>query len=147
MSDDLTLTRTFAAPPALVYAMWTTPEHFAHWFGTDAVHIPLDSVQLDARVGGRWTAQMHLPDGHRIDWSGEYTEVDPPARLAFTMNDDPTRPAGLPVVVTFREVPGGTEMTLVQARGGFSDEQLAATRAGYSAFFDVMEQRLEELTR
>ncbi len=56
------------------------------------------------------------------------------------MTDVPSEPAGEPLVVTFVEVEGGTEMTLVQARHGFTDEHLEATAHGYAGFFDVMER-------
>ncbi|MFD1214261.1 SRPBCC domain-containing protein [Arthrobacter sp. GCM10027362] len=143
MTDALTITRTFAAPRELVYAAWTRPEYFSVWFGTEAVDVPLDTLSLDVRAGGAWTAVMHLPDGDTIHWTGEYTEVDPPARLAFTMNDDPSAPADpAPVTVVFREAGGGTEMTLAQPRGGFTDEQLEQTKAGYNGFFDAMDKLL-----
>jgi uncharacterized protein YndB with AHSA1/START domain len=142
MTDGLTITRTFAAPPELVYAAWTQPEHFSVWFGTEDVDVPLDTLSMDVRVGGRWNAVMHLPDGNTIHWVGEYTEVDPPKRLAFTMTDEPSQPAGEPVTVDLAEVDGGTEMTLKQARHGMTDEQLELTVMGYNGFFDAMEKLL-----
>ena len=44
MTESFTITRTLAAPPELVWDVWTKPEHFAVWFGTEAVEVPLDSV-------------------------------------------------------------------------------------------------------
>ncbi|GAA1614953.1 SRPBCC domain-containing protein [Kribbella sancticallisti] len=142
MPDVLTVTRTFDAPRELVYEAWTKPEHFSVWFGTDAVEVPLDTLSLDVRVGGAWKATMKLPDGNQIDWVGEYTEVDPPERLSFTMTDEPGTPAGDPIVVTFAEVDGGTEMTLTQPAGDFDQEQIDATIMGYNGFFDSMEKLL-----
>lgn len=142
MTDGLTITRTFAAPPGLVYAAWTQPEHFSVWFGTEAVDVPLETLSMDVRVGGKWNAVMHLPDGNRIHWAGEYTEVDPPKRLAFTITDEPSEPAGEPVTVDLVEVEGGTEMTLNQPRDGMTDEQLEQTVLGYNGFFDAMETLL-----
>ena len=142
MTDGLTITRTFAAPPELVYEAWTRPEHFSVWFGTEDVDVPLDSLSMDVRVGGSWTAVMLLPDGNRINWAGEYTEVDPPRRLALTLTDDPSQPAGDPLTVDFRAVDGGTEMTLIQPRHGMTDEQLKLTVLGYNGFFDAMEKLL-----
>lgn len=144
MTRGLTITRTFAAPRERVWDMWTRPEFFSVWFGTEAVEVPLDSVTLDARVGGQWRAVMRLPDGNTINWAGEYTEVEPPERLAFTMTDDPSVPAGEPVRVVLREVDGGTEMTLTQTGDELSEEQYAQTAAGYQGFFDVMEKLLAE---
>ena len=63
MIDAIVITRTFDAPPELVWAAWTTPEQFAVWFGGDQVEVPLDSVSMDVRPGGTWSARMLLPDG------------------------------------------------------------------------------------
>ncbi|MFC5260659.1 SRPBCC domain-containing protein [Kribbella qitaiheensis] len=142
MSNDVVVTRTFNAPRELVYEAWTNPEHFSVWFGTDAVDVPLDTLSLDVRVGGAWNAVMQLPDGNQIHWVGEYTEVDPPERLSFTMTDDPANPSDVPIVVVFAEVAGGTEMTLTQLRGDFTQEQVEATIMGYNGFFDSMEKVL-----
>jgi uncharacterized protein YndB with AHSA1/START domain len=139
MSVGLTITRTIAAPPERVFAAWTRPEDFSVWFGGDAVDVPTESVLMDVRVGGRWTAVMHVPDGSEIYWHGRYTEVDPPRRLAFTMDDDPASDTVEPVVVTFAPAAGGTEMRLTQPRDDLTNEQLAQTLLGYNSFFDTME--------
>jgi uncharacterized protein YndB with AHSA1/START domain len=142
MTVGLTITRTFAAPRELVYDAWTTPEHFSVWFGTAAVDVPLETVTMDVRVGGTWTAVMNLPEGRVINWLGEYTEVDPPSRLTFTLTDDPSNPAREPVSVVFKEADGGTEMTLTQGGGNLSEEQYAQAVIGYNAFFDDLEKLL-----
>ena len=140
MTDTFTITRTLAAAPDLVWEAWTKPEHFAIWFGSDAIEVPLDTVTLDVRVGGKLSAVMLIPDGTRIDWTGEYTEVDRPNRLAFTLSDDPGQPAGVPIVATFTAVDGGTEVSITQDRGTFDDAQVQATVDGYNQFFDSMER-------
>jgi len=142
MTDGLTITRTFAASRELVYAMWTRPEHFSIWFGTEAVHVPLDTLSMDVRVGGLWNAVMHLPDGNTIQWHGEYTGADPPERLALTMSDDPSSDSRESVTVVLAEVDGGTEMTMTQTGGNLTEEQYAQTVIGYNGFFDAMEKLL-----
>lgn len=139
MSIGLTITRTIAAPPERVFAAWTRPEDFSVWFGGSAVDVPTESVSMDVRVGGRWTAVMRVPDGSEIHWHGRCTEVDPPRRLAFTMDDDPASDTVEPVVVTFAPAAGGTEMRLTQPRDDLTNEQLAQTLLGYNEFFDAME--------
>ncbi|WP_166873987.1 MULTISPECIES: SRPBCC domain-containing protein [unclassified Salinibacterium] len=144
MTDGLMITRTFDAPREYVYEAWTRPEYFSIWFGTDAIDVPLETLSMDVRVGGSWTAVMRLPDGNQIHWVGEYTEVEPPERLAFTITDEPSEPAGAPVTVEFAKVPGGTRMTLVQSRDHLTDEQVELTVIGYNGFFDSMEKVLDE---
>jgi uncharacterized protein YndB with AHSA1/START domain len=145
MSEGLTITRTFAAPRGLVYAAWTRPEQFSVWFGTDAVEVPLDTLTMDVRVGGGWTAVMHLPDGTLIPWVGEYTEVDQPAHLAFTLANDPAQPAREIVTVDLVELDDGTRMTMSQTGGNLSEEQYAQTVIGYNGFFDSLERVLTTL--
>jgi uncharacterized protein YndB with AHSA1/START domain len=138
MTDRIIITRTFDAPRELVWAAWTSPEQFAVWFGSDAVDVPVDSVHMDVRVGGAWAAEMHLPDGKVIHWAGEFTEVDPPARLGLTMTDDPSSAAREPITVTLAEVAGGTEMTMTQSGENLPPEQIEGTREGWNTFFDSM---------
>ena len=48
----------------------------------------------------------------------------------------------MPIVATFTPVDGGTEVSLTQDRGDFSDEQVQATIDGYNSFYDSMERVL-----
>ena len=145
MADYFTITRTLSAPRELVFDALTMPEHFAVWFGTAAVEVPLESLSMDVRVGGTLAAVMLLPDGNSIQWAGEYTEVDPPSRLAMMLTDNPAAYAGLPVLFDLAEVDGGTRLTISQDRADFTDEQVAATIAGYNAFVDTMADVLETM--
>lgn len=147
MADYFTITRTLAAPRDLVFEVITNPEHFAVWFGTAAVEVPQDSLEMDVRVGGSMRAVMVLPDGNRIHWAGEYLEVDPPAHLAMTLTDNPGQYPGLPVLFDLEEVDGGTRLTISQDRGDFSQEQVDATIGGYNAFVDDMADLLEAMQR
>ena len=140
MTDGFTVTRFIAAPRQLVWDAWTKPEHFAVWFGTEDVEVPLDSLVMDVRPGGKLAAVMLLPDGNRIDWDGEYRVVEPISRIEYVLSDEPLVPGLDPVVTTFTEVEGGTEVSLFQPGYGFSDEQIEATVAGYNAFFDSLEK-------
>ncbi len=138
MTEYFTITRTLAAPRELVFEVLTRPEHFAVWFGTSHIQVPQDTLTMDVRPGGEFRAVMHLPDGNVINWSGGYVEVDAPAHLSMTLTDQPDDDAGLPVIFDLEEVPAGTQLTISQDRSTFSDEQVAATVAGYNAFIDDM---------
>ena len=145
MPDYFSITRTLAAPRELVYDALTKPEHFAVWFGTAAVDVPQETLSMDVRPGGAFRAVMHLPDGNRIHWSGTYHEVDPPSHVSMTLTDQPDDDAGLPVIFDLVTVAGGTELTIRQDRSYFSEEQVAATIAGYNAFIDDLERIVERM--
>lgn len=146
MTEYFTVTRTLRAPRELVFDALTRPEHFAVWFGTAAVEVPQDSLVMDVRPGGAFRAVMVLPDGNRIDWAGEYTAVEPPSHLAMTLTDQPDDDAGRPVLFDLDEVDGETILTIRQDRSDFTDEQVAATIAGYNAFLDDLERVLAGMT-
>ena len=139
MNDGFTVTRVINAPRELVWDAWTLPEHFSKWFGTEAVEVPLDSVVMDVRPGGKLAATMVFPDGGSMEWFGEYRLVDRPNRLEYVLSDGAPIEGIDPVVTTFTEVEGGTEVTLFQPSYGFTDEQIAGTIAGYNQFFDALE--------
>lgn len=140
MSSPISITRVFNATPEQVFDAWTTPSAFAVWFGTAALAV--GDVEMDVRVGGAWKATMQLPDGSLKYWLGKYTAVDRPSRLALTLSDEPSEPAGDPVTVDIIAVEIGAEMTMVQSAEGFDDAGKAAVIAGYTAFFDDMEKLL-----
>lgn len=140
MAEYFSITRTISAPRELVFEALTTPEHFAVWFGTAAVEVPQETLSMDVRPGGAFRAVMHLPDGNLIHWAGTYLEVDPPSHVAMTLTDQPGDDAGLPVLFDLETVEGGTQLTVRQDRSDFSDEQVAATIAGYNAFIDDIEK-------
>jgi len=81
----LELSRVFAAPRELVFQAWTDPDQFQQWFGAAACDGSLlQSVKLDARVGGRYRIQVRRADGEFYTTVGTYRMVEPPERLVFT---------------------------------------------------------------
>jgi uncharacterized protein YndB with AHSA1/START domain len=84
-TKDVRIERTFNAPIDLIWAMWTEPEHFANWYGPMGAKIP--KADMDVRVGGRRHIAMAMdtPRGPmEMFFVGEYREVNPKTRLAYT---------------------------------------------------------------
>jgi uncharacterized protein YndB with AHSA1/START domain len=67
MTEYFTITRALKAPRQLVFDALTTPEHFAVWFGTSAVEVPLDALRMEGRPGGAGRDEMLLPARDRSD--------------------------------------------------------------------------------
>lgn len=141
--DGIEIDREFAAPPAAVFAAWTTPESFARWFGGREVQVPLDGLDYRAEVGRAWSAMMVLPDGATIDWAGEFLEVDPPSRLVMTLTDRPAAAERAVLTVELTPSPVGTRLRMTQQTPGFSDEQRQGTIAGWMTFLDVLGELAE----
>jgi uncharacterized protein YndB with AHSA1/START domain len=148
MSDGATeygirITRVFDAPRERVWREWTEPEAFADWYGGPQCEVPLESVSMDVRPGGKWRLTMFAPPNRRrIDWKGEYLEVVRPERLVFTVSDQPGDDAYELVTVVLTAVDDNkTEMHFEQ-RGSLSPEQYEQATEGWGGFFDRMDERL-----
>ena len=138
--DGIEIDRDIAAPASAVFAVWTTPEQFAQWFGGKDVQVPLETLDFVAEPGRAWTAQMVLPDGATIDWAGEFVEIVPEERVVFTLTDRPADPARATVVVELTAIADGTRMHFSQETPGFTPEQQAGVLAGWQTFVDEIER-------
>jgi uncharacterized protein YndB with AHSA1/START domain len=125
--------RTFDASREAVFAAWTNPEVLRRWWASEpGWRSP--SAEVDLRVGGRYRLSMGEPDGGPVHTvTGEYTEVRPPERLAYTWawEGDPPEmdgSAGTLVTVDFAEDGGRTTVTVVHT--GFATEQARDLHAG-----------------
>ncbi|MFF2330507.1 MULTISPECIES: SRPBCC domain-containing protein [unclassified Streptomyces] len=141
--EGIDITRVLDAPRERVFEAWTTPEHFAAWYGGDA-DVPLDQVSMDVRPGGAWSLVIVVP-GVDMPFHGVYREVVAPERLVFTLKDA-TAPDGIEgetVAVTFTDRGHHTtEMAFTQRGGNLTAEQYAAAEDGWEAFFDALVARL-----
>jgi uncharacterized protein YndB with AHSA1/START domain len=138
------ITRVFDAPRERLWREWTQPESFADWYGGPECDVPLSSVSMDVRPGGEWRLTMFAPPGRRrIDWSGEYREVDPPERLVFTVTDQPGDDAFELVSVVLTDLGDGRTEMLFEQRGSMSPEQYERATDGWGKFFDRMQERLD----
>jgi uncharacterized protein YndB with AHSA1/START domain len=141
----LRLDRTFNAPAQAVFDAWISREVLRRWWpaGSDW-ETPV--AEVDARVGGTLRLVMRSPAGEEFGGSGEYIEITPPKRLAFTWTwDGHEGHEGTQLIeVEFTENPDGTT-TVVLANRGLRDEESRRThREGWQASFDNLERVLAE---
>jgi len=137
------ISRVFEAPRERVWREWTEPERFADWYGGPQCEVPLDSVSMDVRPGGKWRLTMYAPPARRrIDWKGEYLEVVAPERLVFTVSDQPDDDVFERVTVVLTDL--GDERTEMhfEQRGSMTPEQYESATDGWGGFFDRMDERL-----
>ena len=111
---ELNLTRVIDAPRELVWKAWTDPKMMAAWWGPHAFSTP--KCEMDVRVGGKLAIVMSNPLFGDLPMTGEFTEVEPPERLAFTAYAR-TDASGQPKLqnlntVTLTEVNGKTRLHL-----------------------------------
>ena len=140
----LRLEWTFAAPRAVVYRALTDPEELAKWWGPRGFTAP--SVESDPQVGGGYRIAMQPPDGELFHLSGEFRDIDPPARLAHTFRWDPPHPHDRETVVIVSIEDRGEETEVRLTQGEFAtEERYALHRAGWTESFERLEQMLGEV--
>ncbi len=141
------ITRTFDAPPDLVFKALTTPELVQRWWGFETSKWLV--CEIDLRVGGKWR-YVTRDDGEDVGFHGEYREITPPHRLVFTEMyegiPDPG-PDSYPVnTVTLEEADGVTTMKLLVQHTSKEDRD-AVIASGMEAGMQVSYDRLEDLLR
>lgn len=137
---DVYITRAFAAPRETVFAFFTQPEHLASWFGPSGVHVPVDSVTVEARVGGRWElAMVDDATGERYPMIGTITEFVAPELLVVVSNADSGvgQLDNITLRIQFHDHGERTRVTLHQ--GPFTDEQRDMTAEGWELSFVKMD--------
>jgi uncharacterized protein YndB with AHSA1/START domain len=101
---EVVVTRTFDAPPRLVFEAWTKPELFKRWWVPKSMGMSLLSCELDARTGGRYRL-VYGHEGSTMEFHGKYIEVTPHSRLVWTNAESEN---GAVTTVTFEDKGGKT---------------------------------------
>jgi uncharacterized protein YndB with AHSA1/START domain len=143
VSDGLTLEieRVVPAPPADVFRAFTDPVELAKWWGPQGFTIP--SLEFQPRVGESYRIEMQPPEGDPFHLTGEFREVGPPARLAYTFVWEPADPDDVETLadLSFREADGGDSTEIAFRQGPFkTEERLALHRDGWGDSFDKLER-------
>jgi uncharacterized protein YndB with AHSA1/START domain len=131
--------RVLRAAPSVVFEAFSEPNELAKWWGPEGFTTP--SVEFDPRVGASYRIEMQPPDGEPFYLTGEFREVDRPARLAFTFSWDPPDPDDVETLValSFSDLGGSTEVALTQ--GPFKTEaRRRLHRDGWTESFDKLER-------
>ncbi len=138
---ELVVTRTFNAPPSMVYRAWSQPELFQRWWvPKSAPGVSLVSCQMDVRTGGRYRLEFGAGGSDTMAFYGKYLEVVPNERIVWT-NDEGEE--GAITTVTFKDEDGRTLLTFHEVYP--SKEALEeALQSGAAALPEQLDQ-LDEL--
>jgi uncharacterized protein YndB with AHSA1/START domain len=103
-----------------VFQALTDPGELAKWWGPHGFTSP--HVEFDPKVGGGYRIAMQPPDRELFHLQGEFREVDPPTRLAYTFRWEEPDPDDVETIVTLslRDLDESTELVLDQ--GAFATE-------------------------
>ena len=140
-TGELTYTRVFDAPRALVFGCMLDPEHLTHFWGPAGVSTPLETIKVDARPGGVFeTVMVNDSDGSRYPTRAVYVEIVASERIVWIEPD-----SGVTTTSTFRDLGGErTELEIRQANApaGYRSPE---ARAGFATSLDRFAAYLDKL--
>lgn len=137
----LEITRVLPAAPSAVFRALSAPDELARWWGPKDFTVP--SLDFSPRVGDRYRIEMQPPEGNAFFLTGEFREVDPPARLAYTFMWEEPDPDDVETLVelSLRDLGESTEVVLTQ--GPFETEpRRELHRGGWTDSFDKLERMI-----
>ncbi len=135
----LELKRVVPAAPSVVFGAFSAADELAEWWGPKGFTVT--SLEFKPRVGGSYRIEMQPPEGDPFYLTGEFREVDSPARLVFTFVYEDPDPDDVETLaeLSFRDLGESTEV--VFAQGPFKTEaRRELHRNGWTDSFDRLEQ-------
>lgn len=143
-SREIELRRTYDAPRAVVFSMWTEAAHLAGWWGPEGFSAP--HVESDPHPGGALVIEMAGQGMHQT-MRGRYREVVVPERLV--VDALVPGPGGSPIIesthtVTFAERGDRTDV-VVRARASVFMDAARAALEGMRAGWNQSLQRLDDV--
>jgi uncharacterized protein YndB with AHSA1/START domain len=142
-SEDLVLEieRVLPTPREAVFAAFGDPQQVAQWFGPEGFTVA--SLDFGPSVGKSYRLEMHPPEGENFHLGGEFRELTPPTRVAFTFAYEQPDPDDVETVVelSFEDLGESTAVHLTQ--GPFKTEaRRALHREGWGDSLDKLERLL-----
>jgi len=107
---ELVITRSFNAPPHIVFEAWTRPELLKRWWTPPSFGITFIACEVDARTGGTYRFVFSHPAFEQpMAFFGRYVEVTPCSRIVWTNEESAD---GALSTLTFEETGGRTLLVL-----------------------------------
>ncbi|MCI4663960.1 MAG: SRPBCC domain-containing protein [Neomegalonema sp.] len=132
----------FRADPARMFRAWTQPEELKQWFG----HKPklIIDAKVDLRLGGGWRFTFPSDGSNRFGFEGEYLEIIPDEKLAFTWRrfsetDGEAREITMQSQVEVRFVSKGAGVLVRLEHRALEDDPRKRVGSGWSGSFGNLE--------
>lgn len=142
---ELVVTRTFDAPPHIVFKAWSQPDIFRRWWvPKSATGVSLVSCDMDVRTGGKYRLEFSAGGAETMAFFGKYIDVVPDQRIVWT-NDEEEE--GAVTTVNFEEQGGKTLLTFheVYPTKDALEEALQGAAAGLPEQLDQLEELLSTI--
>jgi uncharacterized protein YndB with AHSA1/START domain len=142
---ELVVTRTFDAPPNLVFKAWSKADLFRRWWmPKSATGVELVSCDMDVRTGGKYRLEFAAGGRDTMAFYGKYVDVVPDERIVWT-NDEGEE--GAVTTVTFEDQGGKTLLTFheIYPSKEALDEAMMGSAAGLPEQLDQLEELLSTI--
>ena len=128
--------RTVPADAEDVYRAWTDPSLLSRWMSPSGSA----ETEVDLRIGGRFRVVMR-GEGRTIEHTGEYLELEPGRRLAFTWTSPYTGEHPSLVTVTLDGREGRTDVVVTHER--LPQDAAESHGRGWGAMIERLEVLLD----
>ncbi len=145
-TEELHLTREFAAPRERLYAAFTDPDQIAAWFGPVGFSVPRDTVDLDVREGGH--QRFTMVNDEDPSWispvDATFTAVVPGELLEGSEEFEgvPQLQAPTEMTARFAFEDSGPGSRLVITQGPYTEQLLDLARQGWESSFTKLDALL-----
>jgi uncharacterized protein YndB with AHSA1/START domain len=161
--EKFVINRTFDAPLALMFEMWTNPKHFSQWLPPTGA--TMQFIRADIRPGGSTFFVMSGEHYPKLYGRAEYLKIEQPNRIVYTQQfcDESEKISRHPMAPTWPETmlttvelteegPDRTRVTVTwEPYGATTREELQAfinakggMTQGWTGSFDKLEALLAE---
>jgi uncharacterized protein YndB with AHSA1/START domain len=139
--NTVRIERTFQAPLQRVFDAWTSEEVIRRWW--QAEHDwETSEAEVDLRVGGAVRVVMRDPNRDvEHGGGGNYTEIEPPTRLAFTWIWDGDTRRTL-IEIDFEESDGATRVRFTHS-GLWDEASVRSHEGGWGRILDNLGSTLQ----
>ncbi len=140
---EIVVTREFDAPIALVFDVFTKPEHVRHTFAPFGQTVTVCSIDL--RVGGDYHIVFVTDDRIECSFRGTFLEIEPPTHTVQTWLFDGWPGVEAVESMDLREADGVTKLTHRLAFRDQAGRDHMSKYDGFLASFDNVEKYLASL--
>lgn len=140
---EITLSRDFDAPRALVYRLWFDPVRLPEFWGPRAHVTRVDTWNFEP--GGAWRVVSTDDDGTEYAFRGEFREINDGESVTWTFEFEGA-PGHIAVeTISFEELDGGRTRMFTRSIGGSKEAVDAMIDSGMEKGAGEMMDRFAEL--
>jgi uncharacterized protein YndB with AHSA1/START domain len=139
---EIVMERIFDAPRELVFKAFTEPALIPKWWGQRNTTTTVDKMEV--KPGGLWRFVQRDADGNEYGFNGQYREIVPPERLAYTFEFEGMPGHMLLETVTFEEQAGKTKVKVLSLFDSVEDRD-GMLQSGMETGANESYDRLAEL--